>query len=79
MSDSFATPWTAAHQAPLASTIFQSLLKLMFIESVMLSNHLLLCHPLFLLPSIFPSIRIGVFIIPFNTMHEKSLMIIQWK
>ena len=50
------------------TTIFQSLLKLGFIELVMLSNHLLLCHPLFLLPSIFPSIRIVVFIIPFNTI-----------
>ena len=54
-----ATPWTAAHQAPLSFTVFQSLLKLMSIESVMPSNHLILCHPLLLLPSIFPSI--GVF------------------
>ena len=51
------TPWTAAHQASLSFTISQSLLKLMSIESVMPSNHLILCHPLFLLPSIFPSIR----------------------
>ena len=55
MSDS-ATPWTAALQASLSFTISQSLLKLMSIESVMPSNHLVLCHPL-LLPSIFPSIR----------------------
>ena len=53
----FVTPWTAAHQASL-STIFQSLLKLMSIESMMPSNHLVLCHPLLLLPSIFPSNRV---------------------
>ena len=53
----FATPWTAAHQATLFFTISQSLLKLMSIESVMLSNHLILCHPLLLPPSVFPSIR----------------------
>ena len=54
----FATPWTAARQAPLSFTISWSLLKLMSIESVMPSNHLILCHPLLLLPSIFPSIRV---------------------
>ena len=54
----FATPWTAAHQASLSFTISQSLLKLMSIESVMPSNHLILCHPLLLLPSVFPSIRV---------------------
>ena len=54
----FATPWTAAHQASLSCTISQSLLKLMSIESVMLSNHLVLCCPLLLLPSIFPSGRV---------------------
>jgi len=54
----FATPWTAAHQASLSITNSQSLLKLMSIESVMPSNHLILCHPLLLLPSIFPSIRV---------------------
>ena len=54
----FATPWTAAHQASLSVAISQRLLKLMSIESVMPSNHLLLCRPL-LPPSIFPSI--GVF------------------
>ena len=53
----FGTPWTAAHQASLSFTIAWSLLKLMSIESVMLSNHLILSHPL-LLPSIFPSIRV---------------------
>ena len=53
----FATPWTAAHQASLSLTISQSLLKLMSIDSDMPSNHLILCQPLFLLPSIFPSIR----------------------
>ena len=52
----FATPWTTAHQASLSFTISQSLLKLMPIESVMASNHLVLCRPLLLLPSIFPNI-----------------------
>ena len=51
------TPWTAARQASLSITNSWSLLKLMSIESVMPSNHLILCHPLLLLPSIFPSIR----------------------
>ena len=54
----FATPWTAACQAFLSFTVSQSLLKLMSMESVMPSNHLLLCHPLLLLPSIFSSIRV---------------------
>ena len=54
----FATPWSAAHQASLSITNSQSLLKLMSIESVMPSNHLILCHPLLLLYSIFPSIRV---------------------
>ena len=54
----FVTPWTAACQSPLSSTVSWSLLKLMSIESGMLSNHLILCHPLLLLPSIFPSIRV---------------------
>ena len=54
----FATPWTAAHQASLSITNSWSLFKLMSIGSVMPSNHLILCHPLILLPSIFPSIRI---------------------
>ena len=52
------TPWTAAHQASLSLTNSLSLLILMSIESVMPSNHLILCHPLILLPSIFPSIRV---------------------
>ena len=54
----FATPWTAGHQASLYFTVSWSLLKLMSIESVMPSNHLILCRPLLLLPSIFPSIRV---------------------
>ena len=54
----FATPWTAAHKAYLFSTVSQCLLKFMSIESVMLSNHLILCCPLLLLPSVFPSIRV---------------------
>ena len=52
------TPWTAARQASLSFTISQSWLKLMSIESVMPSKHLILCHPLLLLPSIFSSIRV---------------------
>ena len=65
----FATPWIAAHQGSLSITNSQSLLKLMPIELVMLSNHLILCRPLPLLPSIFPSI--GVF-------SKKSVLRIRW-
>ena len=65
----FATPWTVAHQASLSFTISQSLLKLMFIESVMPSNHLILCQPLLLLPSIFPSIRV---------FSSESVLRIRW-
>ena len=65
----FATPWTAAHQVSPSFTISWSLLKLMSIESVMLSNHLILCCPLFLLPSIFPSIRI---------FSSESVLHIRW-
>ena len=54
----FVTPWTAACQISLSFTISLSLLKLMTIDLVMLSNHLILYHPLLLLPSIFPSIRV---------------------
>ena len=54
----FATPWTTARQASLSITNCQSLLKPMFIESVMPSSHLILCCPIILLPSIFPSIRV---------------------
>ena len=54
----FVTPWTAAYQASLSITKSWSLPKLTSIESVMPSNHLILCHPLLLLPSIFPSIRV---------------------
>ena len=54
----FLTPWTAARQASLSFTISQSLLKLRSIESVMPSNHLVLCHPLVFLPSVFPNIRV---------------------
>ena len=53
-----ATPWTVAHQASLSITNSQSLLKLMSIESVMPSSHLILCRPIVLPPSIFPSIRV---------------------
>ena len=65
----FATPWTAAHQASLSITNSQSLPKLMSIESVMPSNHLFLCCPLLLLPSIFPSIRV---------FSNKSALHIRW-
>ena len=68
MSDS-ATPWTAARQVSLSITSSQSLLKLMSIKSVMPSNHLALCHPLLLLPSIFPSIRVS---------SSESVLLIRW-
>ena len=68
VSDSV-TPWTAAHQASLSITNSQSLLKLMSIESVMPSNHLVLCCPLLLLPSIFPSIRL---------FSNESALCIRW-
>ena len=54
----FVTPWTAVHQASLSFTISQRLFKFMSINSVMLSNHLILSRPFFLLPSVFPSIRV---------------------
>ena len=57
-SQLFVTPWTATCQAPLSSTISQSLRKFMSIESVMISNHFIPCRPLLLLSSIFPSIRV---------------------
>ena len=63
------TPWTTAHQASLSITNFQSLPKLMFIELVMPSNHLILCCPLLLLPSIFPIIRV---------FTNKSALRIRW-
>ena len=68
-----ATPWTAAHQASLSFTKSQSLLRLMSIESVMPSNHLILCHPL-LFPSIFPSIRGLVWIIG-TGMHSAQVVL----
>ena len=55
----FAMPWIAAHQASPSFTISRGLLKLMSIKSVMPSNHFILCHPLILLPLIFPSIRVS--------------------
>ena len=64
----FATPWTAARQASL-STISWSLLRLMSIESAMPSNHLTLCRPLLLLPSVFPSIRV---------FFSESVLHIRW-
>ena len=64
----FATPWIAAHQASLSITNSRSSLKLMSIQSVMPSSHLILCHPLLLLPPIPPSIR--VFSNESNSLHE---------
>ena len=65
----FVTPWTAASQASLSITIFQSLLKLMSIKLVMPSNHLILCCPLLLPPSVFPSIRV---------FSSESVLCIRW-
>ena len=65
----FANPWPAIRQAPLSFTISQSLLKLMSIESVMPSNHRILCHLLLLLPSVFPSSRV---------FSNESVLCIRW-
>ena len=65
----FVTPWTTARQASLSITNSRSLLKLKSIESVMPSNHLILCHPLLLLPSIFPSIRV---------LSNESVLRVRW-
>ena len=65
----FATPWTAAHQASLSITNSSSLFKLMFIESMMPCNHLILCCPLLLPPSIFPSITV---------FSNQSALCIRW-
>ena len=65
----FVTPWTAAHQASLSITNSQSLLKLISIKSVMPSNHLILCHALLLLTSVFPSIRV---------FSNESVLCIMW-
>ena len=65
----FATPWPAARQTSLSITNSQSMLKLMSIESVMPSNHLILCHPLLLPPSLFPSIRV---------FSNESVLHIRW-
>ena len=65
----FATPWTAARQASLSIINSRSLLKFMSIESVMPSNNLILCHPLLLSPSIFPSIRV---------FSKESVLHIRW-
>ena len=65
----FVTPWTAAHQASLSITNSWSMLKLMSIKSMMPSNHLILCCPLLLLPSIFPSIRV---------FSNESVLHIRW-
>ena len=65
----FVTPWTAAHQVFLSITNSRSLLKVMSIKSVIPSNHLILCHPLLLLPSIFPSMRV---------FSKESVLHIRW-
>ena len=65
----FVTPWAAARQASLSITNSQSLLKLISMKSVMLSNHLILCHPFLLLPAIFPSIRV---------FSDESVLRIRW-
>ena len=65
----FATPWTTACQSSLSTTNSRSLLKITSIKSVTLSNHLILCHPLILLPSIFPSIRV---------FSNESILCIRW-
>ena len=64
-----ANPWIVARQASLSFTIFQSLLKIMSVESVMPSNHLILCRPLLLLPSIFPNISV---------FSNESVLCIRW-
>ena len=69
MSDSLQPLWTAAHQASLSIIISRSLLKLMSIESMMPSNHLVLCRPLLLLPSVCPSIRV---------FPSESVLCIRW-
>ena len=66
----FATPWNAAHQASLSITNSQSFLKLMSVESVMPSDHLILCHPLLLPPSVFPNIRV---------FSSESVLHIRWR
>ena len=65
----FATPWTTAHQASLSITNSQSLLKLVSVKSVMPSNHVILCHPHVLLPSILPSIKV---------FSNESVLHIRW-
>ena len=65
----FATPWTTAHQASLSITNSWSLLRLMSIKLVMPSNHLIPCHPLLRLPSVFPSIRV---------FFKESVLCIRW-
>ena len=69
MSNSFVTSWTVARQAPLAFTSFRSLFKFMSIESLKLPNHIILCHPLPLLSSVFPSIRV---------FTNESALLIMW-
>ena len=69
VSDSFETPWTAGHQASLSITNSRSLLKIISIQSVMPSSHLIVCHPLLLLPSIIPCIRV---------FPNESVLYIRW-
>ena len=75
----FVTPWTAARQASLSITNSRSLLKLMSIKSVMPSNHLILCHPLLLLPSIFPRRNPSpIFLLFTYSFFSESVLCIRW-
>ena len=74
----FATLWTAARQASLSITKSQSLLRLMSIRSLMPSNHLILCCPLLIPPSIFPSIRVFSFSFFFRVFSNESVLCIRW-
>ena len=74
-----ATPWTATRQVSLSFTISQSLLKLTSIETMMPSNHLILCHPLLLLPSIFPSIRVFSSTLARNKLFKRRWSHRPWK
>ena len=73
----FVTPWTAAYQGSMSFSISRTLLKLMSIESVMLSNHLILCHLLLLLPLIFPSIKVFSRFFPDQSLDTWSLSLLQ--
>ena len=71
-----AIPWNTAHQASLSFTVSWSLIKLMSLESVMPSNHLILCHPLLFLPSMFPSIRVFSFLFKFYFIFKLYIIVL---